>query len=320
VLGVHINFQVSWPMALASNAGSGPVDIWLLNTAASMGTGGLMLSGTTRSCGTQLPDIDLNGLGQAAVCAPGATCGTKVQIAILPSTFAAITRTFATTGSQSGWGFGSTLDTNPALGLLGLTQSSSYSAFNATTGDPTTAWPSLTGCTSGCTPFGVFPMADNSDDDMDGNPGITSNPKHDTGSAPVYTYPPTTTTAFAIPPLADKVFIVSRNAISISGMRMNSCTQGTGNVTVTAFDNHVVGCHATATSTNGDLSFTGPAGTCDSAQVSFLDDNRTIYGPQPIPSGCGSNCIASAAHPITGTAKVVQLAANATCADALNIQ
>jgi hypothetical protein len=318
-LGVHINFQVSWPSSIASNAGNGPVDIWLLSSGTTSGTGGLMVTGTARSCGTRLPDIALNGVGIAAVCAPGHTCGTKVQIAILDSTFASITRTFPTTGTQDGWGLGSTLATAPALGLLGL-KNGTYSAFNAQTGDPTTAWPSLTGCTANCTPEGVFMSSDNSDDDMDGNVGITANPKNDTGASPTYTYPPTGVTFFAIPPLADKVYIASRNVFEISGMRTTSCTSGTGTVKVTAFDNHVLGCHSLSTSTDNGVTYSGGPGACISPQVSFLDQNRTIYGPYPVPSGCGANCIANAAHPITGTAKVVQLTSAATCADVLAIQ
>jgi len=197
VLGAHVSFPVSWASSLASNAGTGNVDIWLLSHATTTGTGDLMFSGTASSCGTNLPDIDLNTVGQSAVCALGHTCGTKVQVQILPSTFAAITRTFATSGSQTGWNPGNTLMTVPALGLLGLTQTSPYAM-------DTTAWPDTSGCSTACTPFGVFMSSYNSDDDKDGNPGITANPKNDTGAAPVYTYPPTATTFFAIPPLADK--------------------------------------------------------------------------------------------------------------------
>ena len=79
----------------------------------------------------------------------------------------------------------------------------------------------------------------------------------------------------AIPPLADQLYIVSRNQLELSGMRMTSCTAGTGTAKITLFDNHVVGCHANATSTDGDLSFTGPAGACDSSQVNFVDGSRT---------------------------------------------
>ena len=308
VLGAKIVFPVTWAQSLASNAGSGNVSIWLLSQATTTGAGDLQFSGKAESCGTSLPDIDLNGLGTSAVCAPGDTCGTKVSVQILPSTFAKITRTFPTSGMQSGWNPGATLTTVPALGLLGLTQASPYST-------DTTAWPDTSGCSTACTPFGVFMSSYNSDDDMDGNPGITANPKNDTGANPVYTYPPTATTFFARPPLADQVYIVSRNEIALSGTRMgtgsNACTQGSGASKITLFDNHVVGCHSLSTSTNGDVSFTGPAGTCDSSQVSFLDSNRTIY------TAANGNA-ASPTNAITGTVNVSEFASTATCADVLS--
>jgi hypothetical protein len=309
VLGAHVKFSVNWASSTATSAGSGPVDIWLLSQATTTGAGDLTFTGTARSCGTNLPDIALNSTGSDAVCAPGHTCGNKVSIQILPSTFNKITRTFATSGSQNGWNPGNTLMTVPALGLLGLTQTSPYVM-------DTTAWPDTSGCSTACTPFGVFMSSYNSDDDMDGNPGITANPKNDTGASPVYTYPPTAVTFFAIPPLADQVYIVSRNELSLSGMRMggaNPCTSGSGTSKITLFDNHVVGCHSLSTSTNGDLSFSGGPGTCDSSQVAFLDDNRTIY------TATNGNA-ASPSNPITGTVTVEELTSTATCADALNIQ
>ncbi|MGO9833840.1 MAG: hypothetical protein ACLP1X_06465 [Polyangiaceae bacterium] len=285
VLGVHISFPVTWPASTASATGTGTAQIWLLSNATSTGPGDLMFSGTTRSCGTTLPDIDLNAIGAAAVCAPGLTCPTKVQIQILPATFDKITRTFPTSGSQTSWNPGGTLTTTPALGLLGLSATSTFQT-------PGTAWPAY--CASNCTPDGAFTAAEVTDDDGDGNPGITANPLNNSS----YTLPPTSVTAFAVPPLADQVYIVSRNQLSITGMRMTDCNHGSGTATITLFDNHVVGCHIAS-----------PAAVCTSAQVSFLDQNRTIYGPN-------ANDVASQSMPITGTATVQQLAAGATCADA----
>lgn len=305
VLGAKISFPVTWASALAANGGTGNVDIWLLSHATTSGTGDLVFSGTAQSCGTNLPDIVLNGIGTAAVCALGKTCGTKVSVQILPATFAAIKRTFPTSGMQTGWNPGAMLTTTATLGLLGLTAASPYSMV-------ATAWPDTSGCTANCTPFGVFMSSYNSDDDGDGNPGITANPKNDTGSAPVYTYPPTATTLFAIPPLADKVYIVSRNQIALSGMRMNDCNHGSGTSSITSFDNHVVGCHSLSTSTDGDKTFSGGAGTCDSSQVSFLDDNRTIYT-------AANGMAATPSNAIAGTVTVANLSATATCADALSM-
>jgi hypothetical protein len=137
---------------------------------------------------------------------------------------------------------------------------------------------------------------------MDGNPGITAIPLTTTG----YTAPPTSVAIAAVPPLADKVYIVSRNEIAISGMRMTDCTHGTGTATVSLFDNHVVGCHATA----GTITGTGnvSAGPCTSNMVSFIDQNRTVYTPH------GSTSAASSSNPIMGTAKVTEIPSTMTCA------
>jgi len=302
VLGVHIKFPVTWPASTASATGTGDAEIWLLSSATATGTGDLVFSGTTRSCGTSLPDIDLNAIGAAAVCAPGMTCPTKVQIHILPATFDKITRTFPTSGMQTSWNPGGTITTTPALGLLGLSATGTFQMAS-------TAWPAY--CASNCTGItcptpgtagdacsgsmgGSFTGAEITDDDGDGFPGITANPTSNSS----YTLPPTTVSLFAIPPLADQVYIVSRNQLSISGMRMSDCNHGTGTATITLFDNHVVGCHVA-----------NPAAACTSAQVSFLDQNRTIYGPN-------ANNVASSSMPIMGTATISQLAAGATCADA----
>jgi hypothetical protein len=285
VLGVHIMFPVTWPASTASATGTGNAEIWLLTNETATGAGDLVFTGQTLSCGTTLPDIDLNALGAAAVCAPGLTCPSKVQIQILPATFDKITRMFPTNGSQTSWNPGGTLMTTPALGLLGLSATGTYQM-------PSTAWPAY--CANNCTPDGAFTAADITDDDMDGHPGITANPTSNT----MYTFPPTTVSLFSVPPLADQVYIVSRNQLSISGMRKTDCNQGTGTATITLFDNHVVGCHIAS-----------PAAACTSAQVSFLDQNRTIYGPN-------ANNVASQSMPIMGTATIKQLPAGSKCSDA----
>ncbi len=285
VLGVHITFPVTWPASTASATGTGNAEIWLLTNETATGAGDLVFTGQTLSCGTTLPDIDLNAVGAAAVCAAGQTCPSKVQIQILPATFDKITRMFPTSGSQTSWNPGGTLMTAPALGLLGLSATGTYQMAS-------TAWPAY--CANNCTPDGAFMASDITDDDGDGHPGITANPT----SNSTYTLPPTTVTLFTQPPLADQVYIVSRNQLSISGMRKTDCNQGTGTATITLFDNHVVGCHIAS-----------PAAACTSAQVSFLDQNRTIYGPN-------ANNVASQSMPIMGTATIKQLPAGSKCSDA----
>jgi len=282
VVGVHITFPVTWPSSAASDMGSGNVEIWLKTTTK----GGSVTMGTAQTCGLTLPDIDLNFTGAAAVCAPGMTCPKKVKIQVNNSTWDKITRTFKVTGSQGGWNPGDKLNTDAALGLVGLKDSA--------WGDNTKAWPAV--CTANCAGpanNGAFVAADTSDDDMDSHPGFTANPL----SNSMYTYPPTTITAFSVPPLADEVYLASRNEIAVSTTRKTDCTHASGTAKITRFDNHVVGCHIKS-----------PAGACDSGAVSFLDQNRTLYGPD-------ANTRASTSSPIMGTAVIQQLPASATCAD-----
>jgi hypothetical protein len=315
VLGIHVALPVAWPAMLASSAGSGVVDLWYLVAA----DGGLTFTGTGITCGVNLPTTILNGTGQASVCASGsdAACPGEVQIAFDYAEWDTdITRTFALSGSQTGWSAGATLSTDPAMVLLGLT--------NASYGAASAAWPSY--CSTNCIPSsdassaptcsagtcagpdGPFPGSDITDDDGDGFPGITANPL----SSSTYTLPPTAVSAFATPPLADQVYMALRAQVALSATMM-SCTTGSGTATVTLFDTHVVGCHAAVTSTNGGVSYAGPPGPCISSQVAFLDQNRVVYGPT-------ASSVASASTPITGTVTVQQVSAGATCADVRAIQ
>ncbi len=288
VLGVHVHFNVGWPASTIGNAGTGATDIWLLNSATSTGSGNLTFSATTQWCGVNLPAIALNGTGAAAACPTGMTCPTEVQMAFNDAEWdSKITRTFATTGSQTAWNTSDTLTTNPSLGLFGLTTASYGGSSPAT-------WPAY--CASNCAGGGnqgAFPTSDETDDDGDGFLGITANPLGNSS----YVLPPTTVVTYAAPPLADQVYFVLRSEIQLTSVQMSSCTQGSGTAEIALFDNHVIGCHIASTSA-----------ACNSAQVSFLDQNRAIYGPD-------ATHVASMAMPIMGTATVQQMAPGATCAD-----
>jgi hypothetical protein len=290
-LATKITFTVGWPDNIAAVGGTGTVSIWLLSKF----TGTSTLTGTSQSCGTTLPDLTLTNLGSIGAGAGGNTA--KVQIQILNSTWDKISRTFVTTGTQNGFQIGNSQDTNPAVGLIGLGQSSTYAT-------DTTTWPPYcaTGKCIGSSTTGSFATSDVVDDDHDTFPGITANPLNGTDS---YVYPPTNTTCGAP---ADQVYIVSRNEIAITGMK-TACGKGTGTAKITLFDNHVVGCHAAAFQCNA-LSAKVPAAPCTDGQVQFLDQNRTIYGYD-----MSAGDTASPSHPISGTATVVQLADSATCDD-----
>jgi hypothetical protein len=286
-IGVKLSFNVVWGQGGASGTGAasdpgGPaaVNIWLLSEEK----GGTSFTGTAKACGTTLPDLELNAAGDFALSVAVGASG-LVNPAIPNSAFDAITRTYSNTGTQ-GFNIGDTISTTATLGLLGLSDTSSYHMAS-------TAWPpycaSNANCLITCASAGGACTGGNSswlngsdvtDDDKDGNPGITAVPltsaaggatcptySTNNGSpptAPCTYFDPPTQVAIGNGPAADKVYIVSRQQFSLSGIR-SDCQQGMGTASVTLFDNHVVGCHLKSGS------------ACATADVQFLDQNRPVY-------------------------------------------
>jgi hypothetical protein len=216
----------------------------------------------------------------------------KIQIAITDSTFDAITRTFPISGIQGPPG--GSYSEQPQLGGLGLVNGSGYLNLMMAT-----AWPAdcaMMGTT--CNSVGSFMMADLQDDDGDGNPGITATPN---GTSP-YVLPPT---ALVGGNSSDKVYIVLRQELQLSGTRSMDGKTTTGMATLTLFDNHVVGCHTTV-----------PA-NCTSDEASFVDQNRTKYTTQ-------ANYMMNNPPPISSTDSVTgmftsqQISNGASCSDVRN--
>jgi hypothetical protein len=261
--GAHVTMTVTWPSTLSTNQGSGTIDIWLLASLSVTGPdNNLTLSGKTQTCGTTLPPIALNVAGQLV------TGGSKVQITLPDSIWnAPSTPKFDIQGMASGWDPGSTISFNPVLAPIGVTLS-----------NPTAPWPSSSWTFPSGTPF--------PDADSDGKPGITAVPVSGNG----FVLPPTGLGALGSAPTADKIYIVSRNELSLGGTR-TSCNDASGMANVTYFDNHVVGCHIL----NGSECTTGMANT----QADFVDQSRTVYA-------------------VGGATFVTkQLATTASCADVL---
>jgi hypothetical protein len=262
-LATNITLAVTWAASTAGNAGSGNVHIWLL---AKYAVNGNKLTGTSQTCGLALPDLQLSGLGQIAA------GGMKVQIEVPPSVWATSSMpTFPSTATTAGWDPSGAFSVDASVSLIGL-------ALPAATDPATYMWSS----SSWTFPQGTtFP-----DHDGDKNPGITATPRNGNG----YVFPPTAVGLGGSAPVADQVYIVSRNKIAQSG-KWTSCQDVSGTATVTLFDNHVVGCRVHG----GSTCTTNAANT----QADFLDQNRTVYVP--------------------GTASFVAkaLASTATCADAL---
>jgi hypothetical protein len=141
--------------------------------------------------------------------------------------------TFPDTGSQTSFDVNSKVNMEASQALVGLTMA-----------DPNGAWPSLG-------------QVQSTDSDGDSHPGITSVPRNGGG----YSLPPT---SLLQTQHADKLYVVSRTITVLRGTR-DTCDSEKGTATVTAFDNHIVGCHISG------------AGECGASDFQFIDSNRTVY-------------------------------------------
>jgi len=224
----HYVLQVTWPATTAAQMGTGHVDIY---SRVKFKATGNDLTGELYACGLSLPEASLTVAAQLA------TGGQKIFIDVPTMVWdASGTMSTMVTGKQSASDIGSTIET-ASLSLQGVKMS-----------DPMAAWPA-----SGAS-------METFDFDMDGMPGYTSTPRSGGG----YVLPPTALGIAGSAPSADKLYLVSRVGMKISGKR-TSCDAHSGTATVTAFNNHVVGCHVKG------------AAECDKNQADFVDQNRMVY-------------------------------------------
>jgi hypothetical protein len=250
-VGALFTLNVSWGAVIAAAGGTGKIYLWTLNHYTISGNS---ITGTSQTCGTQTPPLPLNATGIMAEGLPSTLTNVAV-LSELPTTkvWDHDTRTATTSGTLGGWNIGSSIAIAPTTSVSGLTPTSMYS-------DPATAWP---GPGLGMN----IPTTDLSDDDMDGNPGITDYPVGDNSAG--YYLPATElggTTANPSPH-ADKLYIVSRTQLSLYGTS-KSCTESTGSISVPQYDEHVIGCH--------DLG-TAATAACTAAEWQFIDSNATQY-------------------------------------------
>jgi hypothetical protein len=222
-LAIHVVVDVTWPDTLGADGGTGKMHAWNL---ARMTVDGTALNGMTQPCGSDLPELTLKPL------AGGGKFDIEVPDTVWDSPSAP---QVAGVGTLDGFDVGSAIQTEVTSLLVGLTMAEPDGAWPETHAEITTV-----------------------DADGDGKPGFTGVPK--TGSG--YVLPPLIPPLIGEPDTADKVYMVSRTAMGLSGT-LSSCTEQSGTVTVTFFDNHIVGCHVTG----GD--------DCAAADVDFLDSNRT---------------------------------------------
>lgn len=251
-VGALLTLNVTWLPVLAADLGSGTIYIWHLYHFTFNGT---VITGTVRTCGDQVPPLALNATGRMVVSAP-ANGGTVDVLDELPTkkTWDDDTRTAQTMGALGAWNVGSSLALDTSVTVAGLAPTSTFS-------EPTTPWPPS--ATS-------FQTSDFSDDDHDGNPGITAFPVDDNSMG--YYLPATslggTSGNGSMPTeVADQLYIVKRTQVSLHGTS-TSCSEMTGTATVPEYVVHVIGCHDHGTPASA---------SCVSDEWQFIDENATIY-------------------------------------------
>ena len=225
---LHYTLQVTWPSTTAGDSGKGAIHIW---SRVQFTANGNDLDVGLHACGSVLPETNLTLAGRLA------TGGEKVLIEVPGEVWDApsIPVTMAS-GTQSGTGVGSEVKFT-YVSLLGVTMA-----------DPMAAWPD-----SGAD-------MDAFDLEKDGPKGYTAAPRKGGG----YVLPPTAVGLGGSAPSADKVYLVSRQAMTLTGKR-TACDAYSGTAAITAFDNHVVGCHISG------------AADCTAGQTDFVDQNRMRY-------------------------------------------
>jgi hypothetical protein len=223
---VHVILDVTWPRSTAAVEGTGKIHLW--DRIAVAGGGGAMV----QACGTILPETTLTALGSAAA------GGSKILIEIPGAVWDA-----------------PSMPKFPASGMIASAANGAFklewtSLVGLTLADPKAAWPdSYTGLSASA-----------QDADGDGKPGYTAVPRSGGG----FVLPPTAIGLGGSAPAAEKVFLVSRDAISLQGTR-TSCDDAAGPAQLTALDSHAVGC-----------SLAGGA-DCNQRQIDFVDQNRMKY-------------------------------------------
>lgn len=225
---LHYVLDVTWPATTAGEKGAGTIDIW---SRVQLKAKGNDLQVGLHACGSVLPETKLTVAGKLA------TGGEKVLVEVNEAVWDApsIPITMAT-GTQSGFKVGSSVEFS-YVSLLGVTLE-----------DPKAAWPES----------GADLVV--TDLEKDGASGYTATPRSGGG----YVLPPTAVGLAGSAPKADKVYLVSRQGMTLKGTR-TACGQHSGKAEVSEFDNHVVGCHIEGGS------------ECSEGQQDFVDQNRMRY-------------------------------------------
>jgi hypothetical protein len=219
--------EVTWPSTTAAAAGMGKIYLWNKTAVTPSGDA---VSGMLQGCGTLLPETALTSLGRIAA------GGTKILIEVPDDTWEKPSMPkFPIMGMQTG-------------GATGTVSLSWAVLLGATLGDLKGPWPDSYSGLMGADPDG------------DGKPGYIAAPRNGGG----FVLPPTAVGIGGSAPAAERLFLVSRHLVSVSGTR-TSCDEMAGTANVMAFDSHVMGCLLRG------------GGECNKGQTDFVDGNRMKY-------------------------------------------
>jgi hypothetical protein len=222
---IHVVIEVSWPSTMISAAGTGKVHFWNKVELTQLDA----LTGSAQPCGTVLPEVPLSG---PAMIAAG---GSRILVEVPDALWEAPGGPRFSVQAMRAGSVGGALEMqwNTQLGVM--------------LADPKGPWPDS------------YQMLTPVDIDKDGNPGYTVRPLATGG----YVLPPASLMV-GTPPLADSLYLASRDVVAISGKRLN-CYQEAGTADVSKLDGHIVGCHIKG------------GADCTPAQIDFLDQNRIKY-------------------------------------------
>ncbi len=244
---VKITVHVTWPgttllAASPTVAAQQPTaELWALIQGTE---NGLSVPGTVQPCGLDLPDFGGTLLPETY----GVTFANAMWD-LQPTT----TGTITVSNTSATATYTSTLNST----LIGI--GTTPTAWPPNDAGPGTMWPPL-----------ATAQADQIDGDNDGKNGVTATPKTGTPTGGILPYadPPVTSNIFALQ-RSDSLYMALRSVLTLNGA-LTSCTAASGDATVSAMDNHIIGCHVA-----GDAA----ANFCDSTETTFLDTNSPHLTP-----------------------------------------
>jgi hypothetical protein len=271
-VGIKISGSAQWPATAAVAKGTGGFSLWLLSTYDVNSSN--QITGTTTTCGMQVPAVTFSAIGDMAMGVPSGQMG--LQELVFPATSWNGVPSVNITGLLGGWSVGSSVAIDPVVTLYGLTSASALA-------DGSLQWPSSESAIAS----GDLTYADGTPYHSGvGLPGILGIYV----SSPPY-YAPATSLA-PNSPRADRVSMVLRTRFRLYGKSV-SCTTLSGQAFVDDLNLRVVGCQLAGTDASDGL--------CTHDQTAFIDVNATQFTPgagtfetQLLPTGASCADVQSA--------------------------